>query len=47
MPARHPGTVPDFLYGTAFSAAGGAIPGSSSGAHIHVGQASPRLTVRR
>jgi hypothetical protein len=33
--------------GIPFIAAWGAIPGSSSGAHIHVGQASPRLTVRR
>ena len=33
--------------GIPFIAAWGAIPGSTSGAHIHVGQASPRLTVRR
>ena len=33
--------------GIPFIAAWGVIPGSSSGAHIHVGQASPRLTVRR
>jgi len=33
--------------GIPFIAAWGAIPGSSSGAHIHVGQPSPRLTVRR
>lgn len=33
--------------GIPFIAAWGAIPGSASGAHIHVGQASPRLTVRR
>lgn len=33
--------------GIPFIAAWGAIPGSSSGAHIHVGQASPRLTARR
>ena len=30
-----------------FIAAWGAIPGSASGAHIHVGQASPRLTTVR
>lgn len=33
--------------GIPFIAAWGAIPGSASGAHIHVGQPSPRLTVRR
>lgn len=33
--------------GIPFIAAWGAIPGSTSGAHIHVGQPSPRLTVRR
>jgi hypothetical protein len=33
--------------GIPFIAAWGAIPGSTSGAHIHVGQASPRLTARR
>ena len=33
--------------GIPFIAAWGAIAGSASGAHIHVGQASPRLTVRR
>jgi hypothetical protein len=33
--------------GVPFIAAWGAIPGSTSGAHIHVGQPSPRLTVRR
>ncbi len=33
--------------GIPFIAFRGAIPGSSSGAHIHVGQPSPRLTVRR
>jgi len=32
--------------GIPFIAAWGAIPGSTSGAHIHVGQPSPRLTVR-
>ena len=30
-----------------FIAAWGAIPGSTSGAHIHVGQPSPRFTVQR
>lgn len=33
--------------GIPFIAAWGAIAGSATGAHIHVGQASPRLTVRR
>ena len=33
--------------GIPFIAAWGAIPGAASGAHIHVGQPSPRLTVRR
>jgi hypothetical protein len=33
--------------GIPFIAAWGAISGSTSGAHIHVGQPSPRLTVRR
>ena len=33
--------------GVPFIAAWGAIPGSTSGAHIHVGQPSPRLTARR
>lgn len=33
--------------GIPFIAAWGAIPGSASGAHIHVGQPSPRITVRR
>ena len=33
--------------GIPFIAAWGAIPGSTSGAHVHVGQPSPRLTVRR
>lgn len=33
--------------GIPFIAAWGAIPGSASGAHIHVGQPSPRLTTRR
>ncbi len=33
--------------GIPFIAAWGAIPGSASGAHIHVGQPSPRLTARR
>jgi len=32
--------------GIPFIAAWGAIPGSASGAHIHVGQPSPRLTTR-
>jgi hypothetical protein len=30
-----------------FIAAWGAVPGSASGAHIHVGQPSPRISVRR
>lgn len=33
--------------GIPFIAAWGAIPGAASGAHIHVGQPSPRITVRR
>jgi hypothetical protein len=33
--------------GVPFIAAWGAIPGATSGAHIHVGQPSPRITVRR
>jgi hypothetical protein len=33
--------------GIPFIAAWGAIPGSASGAHLHVGQPSPRLTVRQ
>ena len=33
--------------GIPFIAAWGALPGSASGAHIHVGQPSPRITVRR
>jgi hypothetical protein len=33
--------------GIPFIAAWGSIPGSTSGAHIHVGQPSPRITVRR
>jgi hypothetical protein len=32
--------------GIPFIAAWGAIPGSASGAHIHVGQPSPRITAR-
>ena len=32
--------------GVPFIAAWGAIPGSASGAHIHVGQPSPKMTVR-
>ncbi len=35
------------LAGIPFIAAWGAIPGSTSGAHIHVGQPSPRFTARR
>jgi len=35
------------LAGIPFIAAWGAIPGSASGAHIHVGQPSPRVTARR
>lgn len=34
-------------HGIPFIAAWGAIPGSASGAHIHVGQPSPRIAVRR
>lgn len=34
-------------HGIPFIAAWGAIPGSTSGAHIHVGQPSPRISVRR
>lgn len=33
--------------GIPFIAAWGAIPGAASGAHIHVGQPSPRIAVRR
>jgi hypothetical protein len=33
--------------GIPFIAAWGAIPGSTSGAHIHVGQPSPRMSARR
>jgi len=33
--------------GIPFIAYRGAVPGSASGAHIHVGQPSPRITVRR
>jgi hypothetical protein len=33
--------------GIPFIAAWGVIPGSTSGAHIHVGQPSPRISVRR
>lgn len=33
--------------GIPFIAAWGAIPGSASGAHIHVGQPSPRMSARR
>jgi hypothetical protein len=33
--------------GIPFIAAWGAIPGSTSGAHIHVGQPSPRISTRR
>ncbi|HET8578035.1 MAG TPA: hypothetical protein VFO18_13125 [Methylomirabilota bacterium] len=33
--------------GIPFIAAWGAVAGSASGAHVHVGQPSPRLTVRR
>ena len=33
--------------GIPFIAAWGAVPGSTSGAHIHVGQPSPRISVRR
>lgn len=33
--------------GIPFIAAWGAIPGSASGAHIHVGQPSPRISTRR
>jgi hypothetical protein len=33
--------------GIPFIAAWGAIPGSASGAHIHVGQPSPRIAARR
>ncbi len=35
------------LAGIPFIAAWGAIPGSTSGAHIHVGQPSPRFTVQK
>jgi len=33
--------------GIPFIAAWGAIPGAASGAHVHVGQPSPRLVGRR
>lgn len=33
--------------GIPFIAAWGVVPGAASGAHIHVGQPSPRMTVRR
>lgn len=33
--------------GIPFIASWGAVPGSASGAHIHVGQPSPRISVRR
>jgi len=33
--------------GIPFIAYRGAVAGSSSGAHIHVGQPSPRITVKR
>jgi hypothetical protein len=33
--------------GIPFMAAWGAVPGSASGAHIHVGQPSPRISARR
>jgi hypothetical protein len=52
--AVHPDSVEgrvlmDYLRtaGIPFIAAWGAIPGSTSGAHIHVGQPSPRMSVRR
>jgi hypothetical protein len=35
------------VQGIPFIAAWGAIPGSTSGAHIHVGQPSPRISARR
>lgn len=35
------------LAGIPFIAAWGAIPGSTSGAHIHVGQPSPRISAQR
>jgi len=42
-------TLTDYLRteGIPFIAYWGAVPGSASGAHIHVGQPSPRITVRR
>lgn len=42
-------TVMEYLraQGIPFIAAWGAIPGSTSGAHIHVGQPSPRISARR
>jgi len=33
--------------GIPFIAAWGSVPGATSGAHIHVGQPSPRLIVRK
>jgi hypothetical protein len=51
--ALHPGSVEgralmDYLRtsGIPFIAASGAVPGSASGAHIHVGQPSPRVVGR-
>jgi hypothetical protein len=42
-------TLMDFLRAARipFIASWGAVPGSASGAHIHVGQPSPRISVRR
>ena len=42
-------TVTDFLRaaGIPFIVSWGAVPGSASGAHIHVGQPSPRISVTR
>jgi hypothetical protein len=42
-------TVMDYLraQGIPFIAAWGPVPGSASGAHIHVGQPSPRISVQR
>jgi hypothetical protein len=52
--AVHPDTpegraIMDYLraQGIPFIAAWGSIPGSASGAHIHVGQPSPRISARR
>jgi len=38
----------DYLRGAGipFIASWGAVPGSTSGAHIHVGQPSPRIATR-